>query len=212
MKKTTAELTEEYIGKHPYIKNCLKKGLINYSSLARLIAKELNIEKKTSKEAILVAARRMQKKLCEKVVYEKKIIDLLAKSEMDIKNKINVFILSKDINLDYVDEIQKDIRNSVGTFYCLEGSDNYTIITQEKHSCLIKDKFESNIIVHNKDMVLINIKSPKEIEETTGVVSYLTNLFAENGVNIVEFFSCWTDTLFVISSRDLGRTIDFLKV
>ncbi|MCK5177520.1 MAG: hypothetical protein KAQ92_07365, partial [Candidatus Aenigmarchaeota archaeon] len=159
-----------------------------------------------------VAARRMQKKLCEKVVYEKKIIDLLAKSEMDIKNKINVFILSKDINLDYVDEIQKDIRNSVGTFYCLEGSDNYTIITQEKHSCLIKDKFESNIIVHNKDMVLINIKSPKEIEETTGVVSYLTNLFAENGVNIVEFFSCWTDTLFVISSCDLGRTIDFLKV
>ena len=57
MDKTTAELTTEYIKQHPAIKSCLKKGLLNYSSLSRLISKELNIGKKTSKEAILIAAK-----------------------------------------------------------------------------------------------------------------------------------------------------------
>ena len=60
--KSTTELTIEYIQDRPFIKSCLKKGLINYSSLARLISSDLKIEKKSSMEAILVAARRFQAK------------------------------------------------------------------------------------------------------------------------------------------------------
>src|SRR3989344_7315757 len=103
--KTTTDLTIEYIKEHPDIKNCLKKGLINYSSLARLISKELELEKKTSKEAILIAARRFRDKLKQELGQEKKIKELLSKSDVDIKNKITVFILEKGINLDYIDDI-----------------------------------------------------------------------------------------------------------
>lgn len=104
MNKSTTELTIDYIKEHPHIKNCLKKGLINYSSLARLISKELKIEKTSSKEAILIAARRFQEKLKKELVNEQKIRTLLSKSEIDIKNKINVLILSKHIDLDYIIE------------------------------------------------------------------------------------------------------------
>ena len=209
--KTTTDLTIEYIKEHPDIKNCLKKGLINYSSLARLISKELELEKKTSKEAILIAARRFRDKLKQELGQEKKIKELLSKSDVDIKNKIVVFILEKGINLDMVDDIQKTIRRELGIFFMLEGSDNYTIITQEKYSSLVKNKLKLRIIKEEKDLVLINFKTPKEIEQTKGVVSYLTSLFAENDVNIVEFFSCWTDTVFVIYSNDLNKTINFLR-
>ena len=60
---TTTELTEKYLSEHPSIKDCLKKGIINYSKLSRTIAKELNIEKKTSIEAILIACRRYEAKI-----------------------------------------------------------------------------------------------------------------------------------------------------
>ena len=90
MTKSTAELTVEYIQEHPHIKNCLKKGLINYSSLARLISKESKIEKKSSKEAILIAARRFQDKLKKELGNELKIKTLLSKSEIGIKNKIQI--------------------------------------------------------------------------------------------------------------------------
>lgn len=211
MEKTTTELTNEYIKEHPSIKSCLKKGLINYSSLARLIAKDLGIEKKTSKEAILIAARRFQEKLKKEFSHEKKIKDLMADSSVDIKNKITVFILEKYINLDDIDEIQQRIRKEAGTFYILEGSDNYTIITQEKYSNLIEKKFNLKIIKKNINLALINFISSQDVEMMEGWLSYVTSLFAENGVNILEFLSCWKDTLFIIDSKDVNKTINFLK-
>jgi len=211
MDKNTTELTNEYIDEHPHIKNCLKKGLINYSSLSRHIAKELNIEKKTSKEAILIAARRKQNNLEKEISQEKNISKILLNSEIELKNKINVIILNKNLNFELIKKIQDKIKKESGFLYILEGSDNYTIITQNKFMNNIKKELNSNIIKLNKNMVLLNIKSPKEIETIPGVVSYLTSLFSENNVNIYEFLSCWTDTIFIIDSKDLNKSINFLK-
>ncbi len=211
MEKTTTELTIEYIKDHPDIKNCLKKDLINYSSLARLIAKDLDIANKTSKEAILIAARRFKDKLKKEISHEKEVKSLLASSETEIKNKISVYILEKGINLDYIDEIQKKVRKESGKFYIIEGSSNYTIITQEKYSKDIEARFKSKIVTKEKDLVLINLITPKEIEEIPGVVSYITSLFAENNVNIIEFLSCWNDIIFIIDAKDVSKTIEFLK-
>jgi hypothetical protein len=211
MEKTTTELTNEYIKEHPDIKSCMKKGLINYSSLSRLIAKELGIGKKTSKEAILIAARRFREKLKKEQSFEKQIKELMEKTELEIKNKIIVFILQKSIDLDSVNDIQKTIRNESGRFYLLEGSDSYTIITQEKYSNLLEKKFKSRIITKHKDLALINFKTPRDVEQMIGWLSYFSSLFAEHGVNILEFLSCWTDNIFVIDKKDVNKAIEFLK-
>jgi len=210
VEKSVSELTAEYIKGHPAVKSCLKKGLINYSSLARLVAKELGAEK-ASKEAILVAARRFKERLSLDFEGERQIASLLSRSELEIKSKISLFILEKGINLDRVDEIQKKVRKESGTFFLLEGSDNYTIVTQEKFAPLVKSAFLQKTIKSESGLVLINIKSPKEIQALPGVVAYLSSLFFENGVNILEFISCWTDTLFVIESKDLNNALNFLK-
>ena len=205
--KTTAELTIEYIKSHPNIKSCLKQGLINYSSLARQISKELKIEKKTSIEAILVAARRFQDKLSKEKVYEKKIKELLHNSEIEIKNKIVVFIVKKSIN----QELFQKIQSEAGLFSVLEGSTSYTVITQEKNASQLEKKLKGFIIKSTKDLALINIKSGKDIENIPGIIAYLTSLFAENGVNILEFLSSWTDTLFVIDKKDVNKVLEILE-
>ncbi len=210
MEKSTTELTVDYIKEHPYVKNCLKKGLINYSALARLIGKELGIEKKSSKEAILVAARRFQQKLGSEASNERKIRSLLASSEISIKNKISVVILGKSIDLDFILGLQKSAKSEGGMIYLLEGTDNYTVITQEKYAQQLQKKMGCSIMKVHKDLAIIDFKSPEEIEKITGVVSYLTSLFAENGVNILEFLSCWRDTIFVIGRNDVEKAISFL--
>jgi len=211
MEQTTTELTQEYIKDHPSIKSCLKKGLLNYSALSRHIAKELNIEKKTSKEAILIAARRLHESLKKEKNEEQKIKHLLSNSEVEIRNKIIVLILDKNILFEQIEQLQKTIKKESGIFYLLEGSDNYTIITQEKFSSSLEEKLKSKIIKKHHDLALITLKSSKEIEQMVGVLSYLTSLFSENGVNIIEFLSCWTDTLFIINSKDIPKTLSFLK-
>ncbi len=209
--KTTAELTNEYIDEHPNIKNCLKKNLINYSSLARHIAKELKITKTSSMEAILIAARRKQRNLKKDLEKEKEIHRLLFNSEIEIKNKIVVYIVEKSFDFNKIESIQSKIKEQSGFSYILEGSDNYTIITGEKFGKFFEIKLKNKIIKQNSNLVLINIKSPKEIESTPGIIAYLTSLFAENGVNVYEFLSCWTDTIFIIDSKNLNKTISFLN-
>lgn len=209
--KSTTELTINYIKEHPAIKICLKKDLINYSSLARLISGELHIEKKTSKEAIVVAARRFQEKLKGELQQEKKIKDLLTDSEIETKNKMSVLVVEKNIPFELLEESHFKIKKEKGMIFLLEGSDHYTIIFPEKYFSYLKSLYKQTILVHHSSLALIVFRSPEVIEQIVGVVSFLTSLLAENGINIVELISCWKDTIFVIEERDLPKAFQVLS-
>ena len=177
---TTAKLTEEFIETHPSIKDCLKKGLINYSALSRLISKELNIEKKTSMEAILVASRRYKDRIFIKCL-EDEILNLFKKSRFEIKNKISVIIIEKNIYFEELIEIEKRIKNEKGIFFAIEGTKTITIIVHDQDKKLIEQKLGKHIINKKKDLSLISIYSPG-IEKTPGSIAFLTGLFFENGI------------------------------
>lgn len=211
VEKTTTELTNEYIKEHPHIQSCLKKGLINYSALSRLIAKELDIEKKTSKEAILIAARRFKEMLKKEITTEREIKELLSHSTIEFKNRITVFVVQKTTSFEIYEEMQ-NIRKEFGVIYVIEGSDHYVIITQEKYDSIITRKVKDLLIKKTNNLALVMLRSQKEIEEMRGVASFLTALLSENGINIVELLSCWTDTLFVVNSKDVSKTLQLLQV
>lgn len=208
---TTAELTEKYIANHPSIKDCLKQGLINYSRLSRKIAKELNIEKKTSIEAILIAARRYEEKIKKEKIREEKIIQILKNSELEIKNKIVVVILKKNIIPEELVNLERNIKKQDDLVYVIEGTKTYTIITSEKYLKNIKNKFSRKIIKISREQAMIIMKNPEGVEETTGFTAYLYSRFGDHGVNILETMSCWTDTIFVISENDISTVLKFLK-
>ena len=208
---TTAELTEKYLSEHPSIKDCLREGIINYSKLSRKIAKELNIEKKTSLEAILIAARRYSEKLKTEKVREEKIIELLKESELEIKNKIVVTIIKKGFEPETMIDIEKKIKKQDDVIYSIEGTKTYTLITSEKYLIDIEREFANKIIKISKEQAMIIMKNPIGIEETTGFTAYLYSRFGEYGVNILETMSCWTDTIFVVSESDIATVMKFLN-
>ncbi|MCK5636952.1 MAG: hypothetical protein KAH91_05960 [Thermoplasmatales archaeon] len=208
---TTTELTKKYLSEHPSVLDCLKKGIINYSKLSRKIAADLDIDKKTSMEAILIACRRYEQKIKDEKILEDKILQVLKKSELEIKNKIIVCIVEKAGYYSRVIALEKKIRKDTDTFYAIEGSKVFTIITSEKHLGNLKLIFGKNIIKISENLVMITIKSPKEMEDTPGVVAYIYSQFARSGINIVETMSCWVDTIFVISEDDIPTVMKFLK-
>lgn len=207
MAKSTSQLTRDYIKHKPYIKECLKEDLINYSALARKIANELELSTKSSTEAILVATRRFQKDLEKEHTKKEDVLSLLEHSEIEIKNKILVCTLQRKFQ-----DQEKDLTNFAkksDVLHITQGTDHYTIITQEKYEEYLHSNF--TIIKTNKELALIRIKSPQNIETTVGVVAFLTNLLAQNSINIVEFVSCWTETLFIIQAKDATRAMECLK-
>ena len=203
--------TENYIMQHPSIKDCLKKELINYSSLSRLIASELSLDRKKNFDAILIACRRFKGKLKKEQTFEKKILGVLKESKIEIKNKIIAIVIEKDVFYGNLINLEREIRKKKEVFRIIEGISAITIITTEDFTELIGKFFKNKIILENKNLAEITIKSPKEIETTAGAYSYLCSLLGENGINIVETLSCWTDTIFLVKETDVGKVMSLLR-
>ena len=205
------KLTENYILEHPSVKDCLKNGLINYSSLSRQIASELNLSVKKNFDAILIACRRLKRKLKKEETYERKILKILKESKIEIKNKIVAVVLEKDIFFENLINLEKEIKKRKDIFRIIEGASGITIITTEDFLDLIKRYFKNKIILENKNLAEIIIKSPMEIETTPGTYAYLASLFGEHNINIVESLSCFTDTIFLVKEEDAGKVINLLR-
>jgi len=205
------KLTEQYISEHPSTKDCLKKGLINYSSLTRQICKELNLDLKKNFDAVLIACRRYHRKIGKEAVLENKIIEILKDSKLEVKNKIVVVLVEKDIYYGHIIELQKEIKKKSELFHIIEGSNTITVITSSEYLGVVKKLFKNKIIKVTEDLAEVTLKSSEDVENTPGVIAYLSTLLAENGVNIIETMSTWTDTLFVIAEKDIAKIMGLLR-
>ena len=205
-----SKLTEQYIESRPSVKDCLKKKLVNYSKLSRRIMKDNNL-KSSDFDAVLTAARRYFWKLSKFVAAEDKIRVILSSSRIEIKNKIIVVVIDKHIFNDDLLELERRIKKSRNVFYAIEGTDAITIITATAFLDDIRSSFKSSIIKVWKELALVIIASPEQIEETPGVNSYLSSLLSDRGINVVEMMSCWSETLFVVSEDVIAKVLDVLK-
>ena len=206
---TATELVEEFVSEHMSVRDCLQKGLINYSALARAVIVEFGIEKEATKEAISIAAIRLAEKLKGNPL-EEVILKLMKKSNVEIKNNIVSFNIDKGIYPDSLIDIEKEIKKHNGLFFAIEGSSNVTLIVQKQSQQLIEKKFKKFILNKKENRSLISIISPG-IEDTPGAVKYISSLFFEKGINIDEFMSCYENTIVVIDSKDLEKVIKFLN-
>ncbi len=205
------KLTEKYINEHPSVKDCVRKGLINYSALTRKIAADLSLDLKKNFDAILIACRRYFRKVKKEDILEKKIIDILKQSKLEVKNKIIAVVVEKDIYFNHLIELHKEVKKKAEVFHIIEGSRTITLITISEFLENIKRLFKNKILRITENLAEINLKSSDELEKTPGVMAYLTTLLAENGINITETMSTWTDTLFVISESDIAKVMGVLK-
>ena len=208
---TTTEITEEYIRKHPSIQDCLKKRIINYSSLARRIAEETEITKKSSIEAILIAARRYAVKIKNEKINEDAIIRLLKDAELDVKTRSVVVVIDKDIYPDSLIDLEKDAKKNRDFIHIIEGVKTITILTTERYLNKIKQKFSRSIIKEYSNLATLIIKTSQDIEAIPGVMSHLYSLLGNRGINIIETMSCWTDTILVIDEKDVSSAMEVFR-
>jgi len=96
----------------------------------------------------------------------------------------------------------------------LETSSGMKVDLLGKHVYLL-DKGElpervSTLVKHD-NCTMIVVHSPEELEATPGVVAFLTTLLAEQNVNMIEFISCWTETIIVVEKKDSLKTYEVLS-
>jgi len=208
-KESIAERTRSYIDAHPSIKDCISKDLINYSSLARQIIKEMGLK---NEEAVMIACRRYAVKLGRQD-HESQILRVLGKSRLEMKTKICIVTAKNDWSvLNRLEVMFKKLLNEKSTMQVIQSTHAITIIADEK----LKDEVIGsvglgNVLKTREDLVEIAVKSPEDIVDTSGVFAYLSNNLADGGINVVEAVSCFTDTIFIIDEENMIQAYSVLS-
>ncbi len=205
-----AAIAKKYIEKHPSIRECMSRRLINYSQLARQILKEEDIPE-LHFDAMLVACQRYYRSLSVAGSAEQKIRALLEKSKIDIRTRIAVVVIEKPAYFDDILAVEKKARKSGEVFYSIEGTHVVTIVSSVIFLPEIKKAFKGSIIKIWEELVLVILESPRAIEETPGMLSHLLLLLSARRINIFETMSCWSETLFVVSQKDLQEVVSALS-
>jgi uncharacterized protein (UPF0147 family) len=190
-KPSAAEFTRKYIDRHPSIKDCISKDLLNYSQLSRLIMKETGIK---NEEAVLAASRRYAMKL--------------AKTDSEGA----VISLFEDSRLKNLEDVVKKILADKSTMQVLQSTSAITVISEDKHlPSVIKAIGQEHIIKVRENLGEITVKSPARIEETPGAFAFVMTMLSEQGINLLEAVSCYTDTIFIVERDEMMRAFDILS-
>jgi aspartokinase len=187
---TIAQNVRNHLQNKPYLLEALEKGIVNLSELSRQIQEELKIE---NMSAVKAALRRFSEELQKhKQKREEKVLQVLKRSVMAVYDRKSVIITTSEINTQT--GMKVDLLGKV--VYLLDRSD-----LPKRVSALVKHDNCTMIVVH----------SPEELEATPGVVAFLTTLLAEQNVNIIEFISCWTETIIVVEKKDSLKAYEVLS-
>ena len=186
---TIAQNVRNHLRNKPYLLEALEKGIVNLSELSRQIQKEI---KTNDTSAIKAALRRYSEELQKhKQKREEKVLLLLKRSNIAVYDRKSVMITSKEID------------SKTGMKVDLVGKFVYLLDRGELPERI-------NTLVRHNDCTMIVVHSPEELEATPGVVAFLATLLAEQNVNIVEFISCWTETIIVVEKKDSLKTYETL--
>jgi len=169
-----------YIKRKPYVKEALEQEIVNYSALARKIAKDLDDISFEAVKSILIRTSSKIKK--EKKQREQKVINLLKKADFSINNKIATIHHTSPLNIDSI----AFSKTPSGYMYFV------------KENIAEKSTFKKI----DYGYAIIHIKNPKEIEVTPGVAAFLLSTLASEDINIVHLMDCREDTFLVIKESE----------
>jgi aspartokinase len=187
---TIAQNVRSHLRNKPYLLEALEKGIVNLSELSRQIQEELKTE---NTSAVKAALRRFAEELQRhKQKREEKVLQVLKRSGMAVYDRKSVMITNKEIAVK--NALKVDLLNKY--VYLLDRSD-----LPARISALVK----------HEDCTMIVVHSPEELENTPGVVAFLATLLAEQNVNIIEFISCWTETILVVEKKDSLKAYEVLS-
>jgi hypothetical protein len=192
--ENTSNLVWLYVKRRPYLKEVIREGVVNYSALSRKISIEAfgDLKKENAVKMALIRLTRKMDDLESDI--EVKILRLLKSSSMLIKSKVAVVISTRQ----------------------LEGVKPLSFAKSGKHITYIFEQRELEALEKKpgkieENLNLITIESPEELEEVPGVISYILGALASEGINVVEFISCYTDTLLVVKQADTERAYSILS-
>ena len=210
---SVSQAVEEMVKRNPFLGDALGKGMINHSSLARIIKPQIEktLFKDVQEGSIVVALNRLSKKFKKIEATQGKLRglgDLTVRSNLVDYTFLNSPTLGNaQNNLLEKTADKKDVFITIS-----HGINQVTIIAGQTLETDIKEIFKGETSICTlENLSSLTIKIPIEATKIPGVLYSILKILAWEGINLIEFISTFTELTLVMESKDIDKAFSSIK-
>ncbi len=193
----------EYLSANPCAMDSLQSGIVNYSSLARYLMKQLKTQ---NFNAVLAAIKRYPERnpslesAYRSALSESRIEAYYSITNLTVRNSVENFVK--------VSNIYSAIYGSGGKIRVVQGSQGIVMVIDKKNTPEVRKRFPpEEILSFRENLAELVIISPLIIEKLRGYVAYISTILAINGINVYQVASFYNDVTYIMDEDFMDSAV-----
>ena len=213
--KTISSAVEDYIKSKPFLVSALTQGIINLTSLARMMNKDISsvMNKDVRNGAIVMALKRLSSdfefRSSLKILRTlRNIGDITVRSSLiDYNFKISPSLMTSQAKL--MAEISDDKNN----FYTSSrGVNECNVVVSGNLANLVESCFSNEICIHKEtELSSISVKLPIENVSVPGIYYFVFQRLSWEGINIYEVISTSNEFTILVNEEQVDKAFRIIK-
>ena len=205
---SVASRVREIVLRDPILVECLARGIVNFSGLARKLAEEIRAVdgEVPSVVAVKMALIRIAEKLRGSGI--EAVEKIIARSALAVQDSVVVITVPRE-GISRAFKVASSLGGESRFIQVVQSLRSATIVVaREDAERVLREIGEPLEVIWDQSVVIL--VSPREIVETPGVVAYITGFLARHGINITQVISCYVDTLLVMNTAEAAKAYGLL--
>ena len=213
--KIISSVVEEYIKAKPFLQSALAQGIINLTSLSRIIKEEIqdDLGKDVRNGAIVMALKRLSSDMEFRATH--RILKVLKNiGEITVRSSLTdyTFLVSETI-LTKQATLLKEINNNKDVFYTSSRGVNETnIVVSSSMTKTVEEIFkEEKLLQKLTDLSSITVKLPEENVSVPGIYYFIFQRLAWEGVTMNEVISTSNEFTIIVPEDQIDKAFRVIK-
>ena len=212
--RTISSAVEDYIKSKPFLISALSQGIINLTSLSRIIKSEIEVslKKEVRYGAIVMALKRLSTELEFRTTFKivkiiKDIGDITVRSSLvDYNFKVSDTLLSNQAKL------LSKVDNNDDFYTSSRGVNECNIVVSGNLISLVEDVLKDEILLSKQtNLSSISIKLPAENVSIPGVYYFVFQRLSWEGINIYEVISTSNEFTILVNEDQVDKAFKVIK-
>jgi aspartokinase len=212
--RTISSAVEDYIKSKPFLISALSQGIINLTSLSRIIKSdiEVSLKKEVKYGAIVMALKRLSNELEFRTTFKivkiiKDIGDITVRSSLvDYNFKVSDTLLSNQAKL------LAKVDNNDDFYTSSRGVNECNIVVSGNLISLVEDVLKNEILLSKQEnLSSISIKLPSENVSIPGVYYFVFQRLSWEGINIYEVISTSNEFTILVNEEQVDKAFKVIK-
>lgn len=213
--KTISSVVENYIKTKPFLQSALSQGIINLTSLSRIIGPEIEdqLGKEVRSGAVVMALKRLSTDMEFRATH--KILKVLKNiGEITVRSSLTdyTFLLSDTI-LNSQANLLNEVNKNKDAFYTSSRGVNETnIVVSNSQNSVVESMFrEEKMTQKVEDLASITVKLPEENVVIPGIYYFIFQRLAWEGIILHEVISTTNEFTIIVGEAQIDKAFKVIK-